>query len=72
MIGCCVDYKNFSTINNGGWWLSMVKSANGSCCDIKGNSFTYASNLIQYGDCKLAAEGYCDAATDGEWWLVIQ
>ena len=59
----------------------VVTSVNGSCCEIKDNSFKFSNlplkshvyNITNFcGDCELVAEGYCDAVTDGGGWLVVQ
>ena len=59
----------------------VVTTVNGSCCETKGNSFKFSNrpdksrvyNITNFcGDCELVAEGYCDAATNGGGWLVIQ
>jgi len=59
----------------------VVTTVNGSCCETKGNSFRFSHplhrcrvyNITNFcGDCELVAEGYCDAATAGGGWLVIQ
>ena len=55
---------------------------NGSCCEVESKSirfkFTSSSlkscvyNIINLcGDCEEAAEGYCDAVSDGGGWLVV-
>ena len=58
----------------------IVNSVNGSCCEVKSNEFKFSTSLKSRvynitnfcGDCELTAEGYCDAATDGGGWLVVQ
>ena len=60
----------------------IVTSINGSCCEVKSNEFkfmfstslkSHVYNITNFcGDCEAAAEGYCDAATDGGGWLVVQ
>ena len=57
-----------------------VTSINGSCCEVKSNEFKFSTslkprvyNITNFcGDCEAAAEGYCDAVTDGGGWLVVQ
>lgn len=59
-----------------------IFSANGSCCDIKNNDFTFSSvqqlasgvySITNFcGDCKVVAQAYCDAKSDGDGWLVVQ
>ena len=61
----------------------IVTSVNGShgCCEVKSNTFKFSTtslksrvfNITNFcGDCEVAAEGYCDAVTDGGGWLVVQ
>ena len=58
----------------------IVTSINGSCCEVKSNGFKFSTLLKSHvyninnfcGDCELAAEGYCDAVSDGGGWLVVQ
>ena len=58
----------------------IVSSVNGSCCEVKSNAFKFSTSLRSRvynitnfcGDCRLTAEGYCDAVTDGGGWLVVQ
>ena len=58
----------------------VVTSINGSCCKVKSNEFKFSTalksrvyNITNFcGDCEVVAEGYCDAATDGGGWLVVQ
>ena len=57
-----------------------VNTVNGSCCEIKSNSFKFSSvskshvyNISNFcGDCEEVAEGYCDVVTAGGGWLVVQ
>ena len=58
----------------------IVTYLNGSCCEVKSNEFKFSTtlksrvyNITNFcGDCEEAAEGYCDAVSDGGGWLVIQ
>ena len=58
----------------------IVTSINGSCCEVKSNTFKFSTtlksrvyNITNFcGDCELSAEGYCDAVTNGGGWLVVQ
>ena len=60
----------------------VVISVNGSYYEmiIKSNQFKFSTTLKSHvynitnfcGDCQAAAEGYCDAVTDGGGWLVVQ
>ena len=59
----------------------VVTSINGSCCEVKSNKFKFSTtplkshvyNITNFcGDCEAAAEGYCDAVSDGGGWLVVQ
>ena len=59
----------------------IVTSINGSCCDVKSNHFKFSTSPLKShvynvtnfcGDCEAAAEGYCDAVSDGGGWLVVQ
>ena len=59
----------------------IVTSTNGSCCEVKSNEFKFSTtslksrvcNITNFcGDCEEAAEGYCDAFSDGGGWLVVQ
>ena len=63
--------------------ILTVSTVNGSCCKIRSNKFkfmitTAALNSRVYnitnfcGDCEEVAEGYCDGATAGGGWLVVQ
>ena len=58
----------------------IINTVNGSCCEIKSNSFKFSSvsktrvyNITNFcGDCEEVAEGYCDGITAGGGWLVVQ
>ena len=59
----------------------IVTSINRSCCEVKSNKFKFSTITLKSrvynitnicGDCEAAAEGYCDAVTDGGGWLVVQ
>ena len=58
----------------------ILTSVNGSCCEVKSNDFKFSTspksqvyNITNFcGDCQAVAEGYCNAATDGGGWLVVQ
>ena len=60
----------------------IVKSINGSCCEVESKSqrFKFSTiskshvyNITNFcGDCEAAAEGYCDTDVDGGGWLVVQ
>ena len=58
----------------------ILTSINGSCCEVKSNGFKFSIplksrvyNITNFcGDCEAAAEGYCDAVTNGGGWLVVQ
>ena len=58
----------------------IVTSINGSYCEVKNNEFKFYTtlksrvyNITNFcGDCEAAAEGYCDAVSDGGGWLVVQ
>ena len=59
----------------------IVTSINGSCCEVKSNTlFKFSIPLKSHvysitnfcGDCEAAADGYCDAVTDGGGFLVVQ
>ena len=55
-------------------------SLNGSCCGIKSDEFQFSIsskshvyNISNFcGDCEHWANGYCDSASGGGGWLVIQ
>ena len=59
----------------------VVNTINGTCCEIKCNKFKFTTaalksrvyNITNFcGDCEEVAEGYCDGATAGGGWLVVQ
>ena len=60
----------------------IIFSANGSCCEIRSNDFTFSStqqissgvySITNFcGNCKSVAQGYCDAKSGGGGWLVVQ
>ena len=59
----------------------IVNTINGSCCEITSNKFSFTTvvsqsrvyNITNFcGQCKEVAEGYCDGATTGGGWLVVQ
>ena len=58
----------------------VVNTVNGSCCEITSNAFKFSTphksgvySIINFcGDCKLAAEGYCDSTTAEGGWLIVQ
>ena len=58
----------------------VVNTINGTCCEIKSNKFKFATainsrvyNITNFcGICEEVAEGYCDGATAGGGWLVVQ
>ena len=55
----------------------MPGSLNGSCCGIKSNEFQFSISRVYNisnfcGDCEHWAYGYCDSASGGGGWLVIQ
>ena len=59
----------------------VVFSVNGSCCEIKSNDeFKFSLNTMSgiynitnfCGNCKMIAQGYCDAKSGGGGWLVVQ
>ena len=61
--------------------IEHVSIVNGSCCEVKSSplefkfsfSRSHVYNIVHFcGDCKLTAEGYCDAYSAGGGWLVIQ
>ena len=61
---------------------TIVFHVNGSCCEIKRNDFLFSSapqiisgvySVTNFcGNTKAVAQGYCDAASGGGGWLVIQ
>ena len=59
---------------------TIINTVNGSCCEIKSNSFKFSFackshvyNITNFcGDCEEAAEGYCDGVTARGGWLVVQ
>ena len=59
----------------------IITFVNGSCCEVKSNKFKFSAISLKHrdynianfcGDCEAAAEGCCDAVTDGGGWLVVQ
>ena len=58
----------------------IINTVNGSCCEMKSNSFKFSFarksrvyNITNFcGDCEEVAEGYCDGVTAGGGWLVVQ
>ena len=60
----------------------VVTTVNGSCCKISSYEFKFSTsallksrvyNITNFcGDCDEIAEGYCDSATAGGGWPVIQ
>ena len=59
----------------------IVNTINGTCCEIKSNEFKFSTaalesrvyNITNFcGGCEEVAEGYCDGATAGGGWLVVQ
>ena len=60
----------------------IIFSANGSCCEIRSNDFTFSSiqqmssgvySITNFcGNCRAVAQAYCDARSGGGGWLVVQ